>query len=57
MPKQAHLHEEVKLYFYSKDKYVLVTKIENSGIPYCDYFNIRYKKVIETIAESNCAIT
>jgi hypothetical protein len=37
------------LYFFSKDKYVIESVIQNSGVPYSDTFNIRIKKVIETV--------
>jgi hypothetical protein len=59
MPKQANLREECTLYFFSKDRYIMLTKVQNGGIPYCDYFNIRYKKVVETVAEgtSSCMQT
>ena len=48
MPKQAKMQENFTLYFYSKDKYILDTTVQNFGIPYCDYFDIRYRKVVET---------
>jgi hypothetical protein len=56
MPKQSQLQEDMKLYFYSKDKFEIDTKVSNSGIPYCEYFNIHYKKVVETVGESKYLI-
>jgi hypothetical protein len=48
MPKQAKSNENLTLYIYSKDKYVLESVIQNSGVPYSDTFNLRMRKIIET---------
>ena len=52
MPKQAKSNEEQTLFLYSKNKYVVESVIQNSGVPYADSFNLRLQKVVETTAES-----
>ena len=51
MPKFAKSEETVSLYIYSKDKYVIESTIQNSGVPYADTFNLRLRKVFQTSGE------
>ncbi len=48
MPKFIESDEGHEIYFYSKDKYVVILKVKNSKAPYTDSFYLRYKKVVET---------
>ena len=50
MPKQAKSDEENTLYIVSKDKYIIESIIQNSGVPYADTFNIRMKNIIEKVS-------
>jgi hypothetical protein len=50
MPKHAKSDERVSLFFISKDKYIIETTIQNSGVPYSDTFNIRMQKIVETVS-------
>jgi hypothetical protein len=52
MPKEAKSHETVSLFWLSKDKYIIESTIQNSGVPYSDTFNIKMQKTFETVEES-----
>ncbi len=49
MPKFIESQELYDLYFYSKDKYVIVNKVYNSKAPYTDCFYLRYVKTVELV--------
>lgn len=49
MPKQAKSCERISLYWISKDKYIIESTIQNSGVPYSDTFNIKMQKTYESI--------
>lgn len=53
MPKFIESCENHELYFYSKDKYVIIIKIKNSKAPYTDCFYLRYKKTVQKINEGD----
>ena len=46
MPKQAKSEETHILYIVSKDKFILESTIQNSGVPYSDTFNLKMLKVV-----------
>ena len=46
MPKNAKSEETQTLYLISKDKYILESIIQNSGVPYSDTFNLRILKTV-----------
>ncbi len=46
MPKCAATTEDQTMYLINKDKVVIETLVKNSGIPYCDTYNLIIKKVI-----------
>jgi hypothetical protein len=46
MPKQAKSEETQILYIVSKDKFILESTIQNSGVPYSDTFNLKMLKVV-----------
>ncbi len=51
MPKTAKSEEQVTLYLYSKDKYIVESTIQNSGVPYSDTFNLKFQKIFESKGE------
>ena len=53
MPKAARSDEVQALYFVSKNKYVIESTIQNSGAPYTDCFNVKLKRTVESVEESN----
>lgn len=44
------------MYLMSKDKVVIETVVNSSGVPYSDTFDVRLKKVIVNSGESNFSI-
>jgi len=44
MPKVVFCDEIQDLYFASKNKYVIESKVQNSKVPYTDTFYLRYRK-------------
>jgi hypothetical protein len=51
MPKSSKVFESMTVHLYSKDKYVMFTSVQSKGVPYCDDFEIHYKKVVESAGE------
>jgi hypothetical protein len=40
------------MFLINKDKVVIESTVTNTGVPYCDAFDVRIKKIIETAEES-----
>ena len=53
MPKAARSDELQSLYFISRNKYIIESTIQNSGAPYTDCFNVKLKRTVESLEESN----
>jgi len=49
MPKTSLTVEDHSLFIISKNKFVLESIIKNNGIPYCDSFDIRIKRTVESL--------
>lgn len=51
MPKSSYTTEDQTMYLMSGDKVVIESVIKNSKIPYCEAFDVRLKRVIESAGE------
>lgn len=49
MPKAAKSDELQCLFFFSKNKYIIESMIQNSGAPYTDCFNICLRRIVESV--------
>jgi hypothetical protein len=49
MPKLAPTIEDQTMFLINKDKVVIESIVKNTGIPYCDSYQLRMKRVIETV--------
>ena len=50
MPKVSLTTETQTMFIMSKDLVVIETVVKNSGVPYCEAFDVRLKRVIETVS-------
>jgi len=50
MPKVSLTNETHSLFIFSKDKAVLEMVIKNYGVPYCDSFDVRIRRIIEGVS-------
>ncbi len=50
MPKVSLTYEDHSLFIINKDKAVLEIIIKNTGVPYCDSFDIRMRRIIEGVS-------
>lgn len=52
MPKVSLTTEEQLMFLINGGKVVIESIIKNSGVPYCEAFDVRLKRVIESSGES-----